>query len=215
MRELKLIVGVGLMLLGSSAANAIVVTSIPGAAVQTMPASDMFSSGPITFGDGVTWSASTPYAVFGWTNGYGFSSNGVWFGAPPMAGTNMASGTMTFTLPGVTDAIGGVLNWSNDSSSYYPDASMSVYDSSNNLLETYSLTVAGVNVAAPDSFYGFYRPQDDIHSFVLTDAYIGLRSLTFGVPAVPEPATWALMLLGFGGIGLAMRRQNQAASASA
>jgi hypothetical protein len=30
------------------------------------------------------------------------------------------------------------------------------------------------------------------------------------IPAgVPEPATWALMLLGFGGIGFAMRRQKQ------
>lgn len=27
-----------------------------------------------------------------------------------------------------------------------------------------------------------------------------------GMPAVPEPATWAMMLLGFGGIGAAMRR---------
>ena len=28
-------------------------------------------------------------------------------------------------------------------------------------------------------------------------------------PAVPEPATWGLMLLGFGGIGLAVRRQRK------
>jgi hypothetical protein len=32
-------------------------------------------------------------------------------------------------------------------------------------------------------------------------------------PAVPEPATWALMLLGFGGIGLAMRRRRRPALA--
>jgi PEP-CTERM motif len=29
------------------------------------------------------------------------------------------------------------------------------------------------------------------------------------VPAVPEPATWAMMLLGFGAIGLTMRRQRK------
>lgn len=29
-------------------------------------------------------------------------------------------------------------------------------------------------------------------------------------PAVPEPATWAMMLLGFGAIGFAMRRRNSA-----
>ena len=29
-----------------------------------------------------------------------------------------------------------------------------------------------------------------------------------GAGAVPEPATWAMMLLGFGGIGFAMRRKN-------
>ena len=32
-------------------------------------------------------------------------------------------------------------------------------------------------------------------------------------PAVPEPATWAMMLLGFGGIGLTMRRNRKVALA--
>jgi PEP-CTERM motif len=32
-------------------------------------------------------------------------------------------------------------------------------------------------------------------------------------PAVPEPATWAMMLLGFGGIGIAMRRRRTTALA--
>ena len=30
-----------------------------------------------------------------------------------------------------------------------------------------------------------------------------------GAPAVPEPATWVLMIFGFGGIGLAMRRRRR------
>ena len=35
-------------------------------------------------------------------------------------------------------------------------------------------------------------------------------TINFAVPGVPEPATWAMMLLGFGGIGLTMRRRRQA-----
>ncbi len=32
-------------------------------------------------------------------------------------------------------------------------------------------------------------------------------SITFSIAAVPEPATWALMILGFGAVGAAMRRR--------
>lgn len=35
--------------------------------------------------------------------------------------------------------------------------------------------------------------------------------ITMHVAAVPEPATWAMMLLGFGGVGMAMRRQRKPA----
>ena len=33
------------------------------------------------------------------------------------------------------------------------------------------------------------------------------ESANFSIAAVPEPATWALMLVGFGGVGFAMRRR--------
>jgi hypothetical protein len=41
----------------------------------------------------------------------------------------------------------------------------------------------------------------------------GLTTIQGSVAAVPEPATWGLMLLGFGGIGMAMRRRRRPALA--
>ena len=40
---------------------------------------------------------------------------------------------------------------------------------------------------------------------------VRIASAEGGVPAVPEPATWAMMLMGFGAAGYAMRRRRQAA----
>ena len=37
----------------------------------------------------------------------------------------------------------------------------------------------------------------------------GITGITIG--AVPEPGTWAMMLLGFGGMGLAVRRRRKSA----
>ena len=53
-------------------------------------------------------------------------------------------------------------------------------------------------------------------------AYINFHTVQFGggeirgnFPAVPEPSTWAMMLLGFGAIGYAMRRRRSAAPKAA
>jgi hypothetical protein len=45
---------------------------------------------------------------------------------------------------------------------------------------------------------------------------VGVNGFSNGVivpPPVPEPGTWAMMLLGFGGIGMAMRRRRRSSTA--
>ncbi len=53
-------------------------------------------------------------------------------------------------------------------------------------------------------------------SFTLINPFLGNGKLTISpvaVGVVPEPATWAMMLLGFGGIGFAMRRRSKVRTA--
>jgi opacity protein-like surface antigen len=42
----------------------------------------------------------------------------------------------------------------------------------------------------------------------------GIGGVTVNAPSVPEPATWAVMLVGFGGIGMAMRARRKTAIAA-
>jgi hypothetical protein len=90
----------------------------------------------------------------------------------------------------------------------------SYYDVLNGLfagtqLQTSSFTGTGsyeganyVNVAGPWSETVRYRLN-------FTGGVGSNFNGTVNLAAVPEPATWALMLLGFGGIGMAMRRQRR------
>lgn len=48
-------------------------------------------------------------------------------------------------------------------------------------------------------------------SFTLINPFFGNGTLTISpiAAAVPEPTTWAMMLIGFGGLGFAMRRRSK------
>jgi len=205
-------VAVAVAIFASGPAAASVVMSIPGGTLQAMPASNQFTAGPVVFGDSVTWTASNSFAVFGWTDGYGFNDNGTWAGVPPMAGVNTNLGSMTFTFASDLSAVGGIIDWAKLGSDYQ-NSSMSIYNSNGDLLETLILMSNATNQVTPDSFYGFSRGQADIHSFVLSNGFVGLRNLTtLGSSAVPEPGTWAMMLLGFGAIGMSVRRRRKVAA---
>jgi len=72
-------------------------------------------------------------------------------------------------------------------------ASMSLFDvpTGENVCDRVSSCMGGFSYGQRDDLYGAVR----------------LSSLRFSVASVPEPSTWAMMILGFGAIGYAMRRK--------
>ena len=65
--------------------------------------------------------------------------------------------------------------------------------------------------SANQSYYGFaYTTNSVLNSFGFeTAADTGIVATTAIPSAVPEAATWAMMLVGFGAVGFAMRRRNK------
>ncbi|MEN2784928.1 PEPxxWA-CTERM sorting domain-containing protein [Sphingomonas qilianensis] len=75
-------------------------------------------------------------------------------------------------------------------------------------LSTFFATLTGGSVAFSltdvDPFDNFYDFTQGIDGGLID---VGTGPVVTPVPGVPEPATWAMMLLGFGFIGAAMRRK--------
>ncbi len=74
---------------------------------------------------------------------------------------------------------------------------------------------SGLNCAAcNNTFQLFYDPNGFTTGTINLSTYFNNKGFShvdlFDTGAVPEPATWAMMLLGFGGIGMAMRRRRKA-----
>jgi hypothetical protein len=224
LRIRALVMGMGALalLLGSvGQAKASLITSLPGGTVVSMPVLNVFGPGPESMGSGITWSSTNASnqggSVFGYTNGYGFGSNGFWDGNLVMAGLNDAhifygvTDTMTFAFANPVSAVGGFIN-------YYPDGidtptTIAVYDSSNNLIESATLSFSTGGGTDSGFFYGFQEGTANISYFSLSDNYIGLANLT--IPgAVPEPASLTLLGLGVAGIAVyGFRRRQQSAKA--
>ena len=116
----------------------------------------------------------------------------------PQTGTTGSSITNSATTNMMTGAISGDIDFSRI---FLTDMSGSEYDFSltptglvetgnillNTMMGTYTLTVQGsANTAA---------------------TYGGNITYTAPTAAVPEPATWALLILGFGAVGFAMRKR--------
>lgn len=67
--------------------------------------------------------------------------------------------------------------------------------------------------AAGDRIGLFYQASLDIYRISSTGPFISASATASAVPAVPEPAGWAMMLLGFGLIGAALRTSRRQVAA--
>lgn len=150
--------------------------------------------------------------MLGYNGGYSFIDNG--FTDETLVGLNSTSDiygvsdTMSFSFAAPVSAVGAVLNWAPN----VAPVTISAYDVGGSLLESFTLSAGLENLAAPNSFYGFQRSSADIASFRLTDGYVAAIGGLSVSGAVPEPATWAMMILGFGAVGGAMRRRQSVAA---
>ncbi|MEP6340528.1 hypothetical protein, partial [Parasphingorhabdus sp.] len=194
MKKFVLTVVAATLPFAASQASAAVVASLPGGTALPIPADELLGvSGPLSPAPGVTFT-STAGSAYGFTGNYSFVSNGVWSGTP-MIGLDEGTGYFELTFDTAIAGFLGELNWTTD---FGGDASIEIYDSANNLLESLLLETGGVNQVAP-GFYGFSRASADISRVRFNEEFIGVRNistLTDAMGAVPEPATWAFMIFG-------------------
>ena len=181
---------------------AAVIQTLPGGTAVAMPANSYQGVGPQTFGP-IAWTSSSANSLFGYTGAYNFLNNGAWSGTP-MTGLNAASGTMTYTFAQPVSAVLAEMNWS--VAQNRPDVTASVFDVNGVLLETKTFVANGVALASP-GYWGFQQ-NTPIGSLQLSNSFIGARNFSIEtVTGVPEPATWAMMVAGFGAVGAGRRRR--------
>lgn len=182
-----------------------------------------YTSGPVEMASGVTFRSTTRHSVAGYVGEYGFGANGVWSGpAKPMIGLNAAVGDMTIDFQTPVSGVVAELNWIAGGQGSLP-VIMSIYNSAGVLLETFQLS-GGKDADQSPGVFGFERAGADIARLVLSNGWIGARDFhTRTIPEfggfagearlsapVPEPQTWAMMILGFGLTGLMFRARRPA-----
>ncbi|HVK42230.1 MAG TPA: PEPxxWA-CTERM sorting domain-containing protein [Phenylobacterium sp.] len=201
------------LLCAAQPAAAAVITSLPDGEAQAILArATPGVSVPVQFGDGVTYDAkmadgSRPPSLFGQTATTNFSNSVVWSGVP-MVTFGARPATMSFTFDDPVSAALGEFNWTRLASS---TTIFRIYDSEGALLE--SLSFKANDPAHLAGFYGFQRSTNEISRFEIEGYWVGARNLSVAreviTSGVPEPTSWALMIVGFGAAGAMVRTQRR------
>jgi len=205
-----------LPMLLSSGAQAAIITELPDGVAQEMPAVNRLigiGTGEVRFGvEGMASiravDAQRPPTTFffGLNTPWGFGNpvEPSWTGSPAFATTGLYKGRLVISFDAPQAAVLGRFNWQ-------LPGSFKAFSSSGKLLEILSLAE---DAGRSPGFYGFRRSANEIARVELSGFNIGIRSIATlaEVSAVPEPATWAMMIGGFAAAGIARRRHLTAAT---
>ncbi len=144
--------------------------------------------------------------------GYGLGPNGS-FGDPAVyIGVDSGTGYAQLVLNSApVSEIGFFMNYA---PGFGADATIEALDSSGNPFASYDIaTLAPISTPGGFNefdFRGISSDSADIYGLRFGGNYILLTGTANGAPpAVPEPASWALMLTGFGLVGFVLRSRRQ------
>jgi hypothetical protein len=130
------------------------------------------------------------------------------------------NGTLTVNSSGVATNASGTVNDNGFLTTILGVAPVGSYGSNDNLVLNGSpfFTLSGLDLVLGDAnivnlftyFDGLNYETNIVANPGGTDGVGGLQQLTtLNVAAVPEPSTWAMMLLGFGAVGFSLRRSQR------
>jgi hypothetical protein len=198
--------------LAAPAAAASLLTTSAGYTGPTLVLpSDPFvnSVGPIALAGGITLTSTSEFSVIG-TGSYGLDVNG-FTNATPIIGTNDGASVVTLTFDTAVASFGGGFNYAVQlgGSVYGNPPTIAAFDESNNLIASYDLfalaPISTPGVTDVFQFRGIDGRGSLIKSFTLSGSFIVMSGIAGS--AVPEPATWVMLITGFALVGAAARRR--------
>lgn len=181
-----------------------------------------FTFGPVNVGPGLTFTANpggggnTGQGSVVGQGSYGLAGNGAFGGSAVYIGVDSGTGYADIMFASAQTQFYGYWNYA---PGVGDDATISTLDAGGNVLESFNL-VALAPISTPGGFNAFeFRGidgTDQFHGVRFGGNYILLAATPEGNPVggVPEPASWAMLIAGFGLTGAAMRRRRSTAVAA-